>query len=66
MTMVLYGYKIRAALAGRVALRPPRLPQVRQHLFALIILCKPGFVRNLTLVFVPGFTVGHPNLSGYY
>ena len=24
----------------------------------------PGFVRNLTLVFVPGFTVGHPNLSG--
>ena len=35
MTMVLYGYKIRAALAGRVALRPPRLPQVRQHLFAL-------------------------------
>ena len=24
----------------------------------------PGFVQNLKLVFVPGFTVGNPNLSG--
>ena len=35
-----------------------------QHLVRKRASLRPGFVRNLKLVFVPGFTAGHPNLSG--